>query len=236
MQKLIIGHRGAPRAARENTLDAFKQALGMGVDTIEMDVRKTKDGVPAVFHNKRILGKQISKISFAELNRIAGKKNFRVPKLEEILQLAAGKAGVKIEIKTGGYEEEIVETAIKHLGPDGFSIISFNYSSVSKVKSQYPGIRTGLVLGFKGKQLLQTLNFLSRQKSLKNKMDFIVIHKFFWQAGMAKILPKDLPIIVWPADKPKFIKKLLKHSRIYGLTSNRPDMALKLRKEMNEPQ
>jgi glycerophosphoryl diester phosphodiesterase len=234
MQKQIIGHRGAPKEARENTLEAFKKALEMGVDVVEMDVRKTKDGKLVAFHNETLAGRRIGKLNFTELNQIAAKENYTVPTFEEVLKLAYRKSQVEIEIKALGYEVDVVEAAMRILGPEGFSIISFNFSSINRVKSKNPKIRTGLVLGFKGKQLFQTLNFLTRQKSLKNKIDFIVIHKILWQAGMTKLLPKYLPIIVWPADKPKFINKLLKNPRIYGLTSNRPDIALKLRKEMNE--
>ena len=37
----IIAHRGASRAARENTVEAFALAVAMGADGIELDVRRT---------------------------------------------------------------------------------------------------------------------------------------------------------------------------------------------------
>ncbi len=47
----IIAHRGASRAAPENTLVAFALALEQGADALEFDVRVTADGVPVVIHD-----------------------------------------------------------------------------------------------------------------------------------------------------------------------------------------
>ena len=40
---LRVGHRGARAYAPENTLTSFKKAIEIGVDAVELDVRKTKD-------------------------------------------------------------------------------------------------------------------------------------------------------------------------------------------------
>ena len=48
---LRIGHRGARAYEPENTLSSFKKAVEMGVDAVELDVRKTKDGQLVVIHD-----------------------------------------------------------------------------------------------------------------------------------------------------------------------------------------
>ena len=48
---LIIGHRGASAVAPENTMAAFGEAIDVGADGIEFDVRLTRDGVPVVIHD-----------------------------------------------------------------------------------------------------------------------------------------------------------------------------------------
>jgi hypothetical protein len=48
---LRIGHRGARAYEPENTLRSFKKAVEMGVDAVELDVRKTKDGQLVVIHD-----------------------------------------------------------------------------------------------------------------------------------------------------------------------------------------
>jgi glycerophosphoryl diester phosphodiesterase len=48
---LVLGHRGASRAAPENTLEAFRLARELGADGVELDVRRTSDGVLVVHHD-----------------------------------------------------------------------------------------------------------------------------------------------------------------------------------------
>ena len=51
---LIIGHRGASAVAPENTMAAFREAIAVGSDGIEFDVRLTRDGVPVVIHDSTL--------------------------------------------------------------------------------------------------------------------------------------------------------------------------------------
>lgn len=48
---MVIGHRGNRAHAPEDTLESFAQAVALGVDAIELDVRLTRDGVPVVIHD-----------------------------------------------------------------------------------------------------------------------------------------------------------------------------------------
>jgi glycerophosphoryl diester phosphodiesterase len=47
----LQGHRGTRGLAPENTLPAFGRALAIGVDTLEMDVALTADGVAVISHD-----------------------------------------------------------------------------------------------------------------------------------------------------------------------------------------
>ncbi|WP_432070417.1 glycerophosphodiester phosphodiesterase [Streptomyces sp. AA1529] len=49
-----VAHRGAPWAARENTLPSFRAAVAAGADAVELDVRLTRDGVPVVLHDRTL--------------------------------------------------------------------------------------------------------------------------------------------------------------------------------------
>jgi glycerophosphoryl diester phosphodiesterase len=53
---LVLGHRGASRRARENTLEAFATARALGADGVELDVRRTADGVAVVHHDPQVEG------------------------------------------------------------------------------------------------------------------------------------------------------------------------------------
>ncbi len=50
----VIAHRGASKAFAENTVAAFRGALAMGADMVELDVRRTADGRLAVHHDARL--------------------------------------------------------------------------------------------------------------------------------------------------------------------------------------
>ena len=47
----VIGHRGAAAYAPENTLESFALALTLGADALELDLRRSADGVPIVLHD-----------------------------------------------------------------------------------------------------------------------------------------------------------------------------------------
>ena len=47
-------HRGARGHAPENTLAGFERALAIGVDTLELDVGVTRDGVVVIHHDRRL--------------------------------------------------------------------------------------------------------------------------------------------------------------------------------------
>ncbi|XP_016381728.1 glycerophosphodiester phosphodiesterase domain-containing protein 5 isoform X2 [Sinocyclocheilus rhinocerous] len=50
----LIGHRGAPMLAPENTFMSFEKALAAGADGLETDVTISYDGVPFLMHDKNL--------------------------------------------------------------------------------------------------------------------------------------------------------------------------------------
>ena len=107
----IIAHRGASAEAPENTLASFRRALALGVERIELDVRLTRDGVPVVIHDEALTrttdgeGK-VDDRPLAEIRRFSAGAWFgarftgeRVPTLEEVYRLVAGRAEMNVEIK-----------------------------------------------------------------------------------------------------------------------------------------
>jgi len=112
---LVIAHRGFSGIAPENTLAAFKKAIVVGADMIELDVRLSRDGVVVVIHDESLerttdgRGKVIDQTLDALKRWDAGSKfhssfsGERIPTLQEVLQLAHGRVMVNIELKKGNY-------------------------------------------------------------------------------------------------------------------------------------
>ena len=102
---LFIAHRGASAEAPENTLAAFRRALALGVDGLELDVQVSRDGVPVVFHDAtlvRLTGRRgrIAQLTALELRqfRVSGEP---IPALAEVLALTQDRAVVQVEVKRG---------------------------------------------------------------------------------------------------------------------------------------
>jgi glycerophosphoryl diester phosphodiesterase len=89
----VFAHRGLHVSERENTLASFRAAVALGVDGVEFDVRRTRDGVLVVHHDPAI-----DTVPIAQTERSALPDY--VPTLEEAL-LALGGVRVNVEIKNG---------------------------------------------------------------------------------------------------------------------------------------
>ena len=99
---ILLGHRGSPRKARENTLESFKLALESGLDGLELDLHRTRDGIVAIYHDFHLKpdlgGLAINQTDWAELKRVAP----WMPRLEQVLELAEQfpTARLNLEIKS----------------------------------------------------------------------------------------------------------------------------------------
>ena len=94
---LVIAHRGASSIGPENSLASYQLAWMQEADGIEVDLRKTKDGIFICAHDNnlnRVSGseKNISEAKFKDLSEIDigswKSKKFkeeRVPRLEQVL-------------------------------------------------------------------------------------------------------------------------------------------------------
>ena len=89
---LVIAHRGASADFPENSLDAFSGALQQGADWIELDVRRSKDGVLVVHHDAHLPDGGLIK----DLDSNCLPKE--IPSLAEAFE-ASESMGVNVEIK-----------------------------------------------------------------------------------------------------------------------------------------
>ena len=53
-QILRIGHRGAADHAPENTIAAIRTGISLGVDFVELDIERTRDGRLVVLHDELV--------------------------------------------------------------------------------------------------------------------------------------------------------------------------------------
>lgn len=148
---LVIAHRGASAEKPENTLAAFRRALALGVDGIELDVHVTRDGVPVVFHDdslRRLTGTpgRLRARTWPELRplRILGSAE-PIPRLVDVLRLTRGRAVVQLELKAGTPVAPVVR-AIRTARAAGHVILaSFSAALVRDARRLAPTIPRMLI-------------------------------------------------------------------------------------------
>ena len=122
-QILVVSHRGDWRNAPENSLQAIQNCIDMGVDMVEIDLKKTKDGQLVLMHDKLINrtmnGKgTVEDYTLAELkamrlkNGVGCKTRHLIPTFEEVMNLCKGKIMVNVD-KGYDYFKEAYEVLQK---------------------------------------------------------------------------------------------------------------------------
>ena len=88
----VAAHRGWSKKYPENTLLSFKEAIGLGVDQLELDVRVTKDNELVVIHDATVdrttngTGK-VCEMTLAELKELDAGNGEKIPTLRELMEL-----------------------------------------------------------------------------------------------------------------------------------------------------
>lgn len=107
----LCAHRGLSQACPENTLPAFAAAIAAGAHELELDLWLSRDGVLVVCHDETVdrtsNGRgRINDLDWADLRRLdAGSwhdpawAGVTMPRLEEVLELAAGRVGLNLHLK-----------------------------------------------------------------------------------------------------------------------------------------
>src|SRR5215831_11244525 len=122
---VVISHRGEHLHHPENTLPAFQEAIRVGADFFELDVRTTSDGKLVLMHDGTVDRTtnghgEIAKMTFEEVRALdAGVKmgpefaGTRVPTFDEALDLARGKIGIYVDVKNAP-AKDLVEHIHSH--------------------------------------------------------------------------------------------------------------------------
>ena len=145
----VIGHRGASGYVLENTIPSIERSIKLGVDIVECDVQLSSDGVPVVFHDedlKRLGGisKKISELSLDEIKKI-DLNGYRIPTLEEVLDVTSDKVGLFIEVKDPNATNKVVDLLVEKDILDQVAIISFHDEVLKTVKRINNKVITGLL-------------------------------------------------------------------------------------------
>jgi glycerophosphoryl diester phosphodiesterase len=158
----VTAHRGASRAAPENSMAAFEAAHAAGAQFVEIDVQRTRDGHVVVIHDgdlMRMAGdpRKVRDLTLAEITAIdigsrrglqfAGE---RVPTLEQVVDYARGRLKLNVELKYNVADEQLAPAVIELLRRRDFTrdvvITSLNHAALRQVAQRAPELPTGLIV------------------------------------------------------------------------------------------
>lgn len=142
---MVASHRGDWRNFPENSLEAIESAIKMGVDIVEIDLQRTKDGELILMHDATLDRTStgtgmIADTTFAYIKTLKLRNgcNIRtkhnVPTLREALKLAKGRVMLNLD-KADRYFEQVYEL-MKETGTTKQIVMKGN-KSADEVKTQY---------------------------------------------------------------------------------------------------
>lgn len=224
---LILGHRGAPGQAPENTLQSFALAVRLGADGVELDVRRSRDGVPVVIHDgtlERTLGATgaVAALDWPALQRLGAA---RLPSLDQVAAwAAAADAWLNVELKVAGAEEATLSV----LDEAGLLPRTFVSSFDAEVVREVGRVRAD-VLRF---LLTERWDAAARQALAASGAHGVCL-------GLEGATPPvldalrggEVPVVVWTVNDPARMRELLR-AGVDGLITDDPAAGAAARAEV----
>ena len=219
----VMAHRGASRAERENSIAAFHRAREMGADAVELDVRRTLDGVLVVHHNPHLADGRII------AQHLAGDLPADIPTLAAALDACAG-MWVNVEIKndpeepdfdaTDSIANETMALLLDRGTDDQWLISSFRLETVDRCHEIAPNIRTAWLTVAVPDDVVATL--LAGGHSALHPWVAMLQREHVEQCHAA-----GLRVNTWTCDDPQRMAELIEWG-IDGICTNVPDVALEV--------
>ncbi|MGA0863724.1 MAG: glycerophosphodiester phosphodiesterase [Ilumatobacteraceae bacterium] len=224
----VLAHRGASRAERENTLEAFETARRMGSDAVELDVRRSADGALVVHHDAHLAdGRLICEIDSRDLPA-------HVPLLADALDACAG-MWVNVEIKNNESDpdhdptERVTAAVAAHLSDRGdhsrWLVSSFSRATVDAMRALHPAVRTAwLTVGVRPENVERTARDLASagHSALHPWVDLLT------RECVEAFHAQGLAVNTWTCDDPVRMAELIDWG-IDGICTNVPDVCLGVR-------
>lgn len=247
----VHAHRGGAGLAPENTLAAFRKALDLDVDVLEMDMQVTRDGEIVIIHDDTLERTTdgrglVTDLTLAELKQRDAGRHFGsqfagepIPTLREViaLVLSRGNTRVRLNIETKfakgreGSPRDFEEKVLAILRQTGFAerviLQSFHPPSLVKMKTLDPHIKLALLLG--GRQAPRDPVALVRQYHADYySSDF----RQLTAETVAALHLAGIPVVPWTVDEEADMRRLLDAGvgklAGDGIITNYPDRALSL--------
>lgn len=243
---LKVAHRGGAGLAPENTLAAFRKALELKVDAVELDVHMSKDGALVVIHDPDVQettdgSGEIYALTLAELRKLNAAAKFkgqrfepqRIPTLDEVLALVRGRTRLQIEIKRQaddkrytGIEVKVLEALRRNSMLDDAAVISFDFPTLQDIKALEPRLQTCALIS---SRYLKRFNAWWKPASVVDDLathgfDCVgVKHSRMTRQLFEALRASGFQVGVWTVNEPSAIRAFAEMG-VDFITSDRPDL------------
>lgn len=217
MPPMVIAHRGASGHAYENSPSAFRRAVDLKADAVELDIHATPDGQLLVHHDAEVKGigfiGELPSGAFVNHRLPNGEA---IPSLTEVLSLVAG-LDVWIEVKTlpPRWDQRLLETLDKGPTPASYAVHSFDHRIVNRLGEQRPDLRRGVLLA---SYLVDNLPVLRGIGAGTLWMETHLID----DALVDEVHGDGRQLIAWTANDEREIRRLIRLG-VDGICGNYPD-------------
>lgn len=226
--------------APENTLPAFRKAVELGVEYLEVDVQQTTDGHLVVLHDKSVSrttngGGNLREYTLDELKKLdAGTwfsdafKGEQVPTLQEVVNVLDDRTKLLLEIKYGtpyhdGIERRLIDFIRERRLENRVLIKSFDPIVIKRVRSLAPEIPVGISIVFRVPFLSLIVHRGMRFGNvLEEDMDFIHVHRIgMTEALVARAHKRGISVIAWDVHDEATMRRFI----AYGVDAIETDEA-----------
>lgn len=216
----------------EAGLAGLHDAVASGAEYVEIDVRRTGDGVLVVHHDAEIAGQQINRLPFDRLADLAGRP---VPKVADAVEIiAAGGAKGHLDLKERGCESEMVDLALAAFSPDNFVVTTRDAFSISMIKKTHPQVKTALSVGRSWWESAAVTDLAPVRRIKRSGADLVALNFHLARIGvLAQCARAGLPAMIWTVNAEPLMRRFLDDPRVAVLITDHPGRALELRAETN---
>lgn len=222
---LRFGHRGASGYLPENTIAAFRKAIDLGVDMVELDVHQCKTGEIVVMHDDSVDRTTnghglVAELTFEELRMLDAGQGERVPTLIEALDAVDRRVGVVVELKEFAAIAQTASIINRYIASHGwvaelFLVTAFDHYLLKEFHEVCPAVRLGAILAGNP---IGYAEFGERLGAFSVNMAY----PFLTQEFVDDAHRRGLQVFAWPVDEPRDIARM-KALGVDGIFSNFPD-------------
>jgi glycerophosphoryl diester phosphodiesterase len=216
---LIMSHRGYHFNRPENTLEAFEQAVEIGVDGIETDVRLSADGLPILFHDRIAPnGREVAYLTLGELSELVG---YSVPTLDRALERLDDVLW-NIEVKTPSAVDVTLSLVNQYYRSRRLMITSFWHNIVEQF-SHFPGVECGLLIAHHPLSDFSLLDLLPDSSRVRTIVwDYEVLDPVVLRADG----PSDIRHFVYGAESEEEHRRC-RDMEVAGIITDHPEFLIK---------